>query len=1047
MSQDRERLNLVLSVAREGFWDWNLKTDQLYLSPRYCEVTGYSPIDTLFDTAFMKLIIHPDDHQLFFHALEALHQGREESLTIEYRMISKDGVMHWIECRCRKVEHDEDGTVSHLIGTIVDITDKKKREHDLHKLNHALLASNERMHLIMAATNTSIWEYDVITDTNFWPDKLWRMYGLEPYSCEATHENWLNTIIPEDRERIAQITGEDIRNGVEFNNIWRVLDPDGAIRWLMAKGTPFKDADGKVLRYAGIVLDITDRKVQEEALQESENRFRNLFEKHSSVILVLDPDTSQIVDANQAAATFYGWPLEKLRQMPFRRVTMSSPETVKRNLERFRAAEKEQGSFHHCHRHILADGSIRDVEVFSCAIPYHGKPLIYSIINDITERTQIEHALRDSEKKFRSITEQIAEMVFVTDDKGALTYVSPVVEKIFGYSASEVIRHLFTEYLAEEEVSRALAILANTLRDYFTDQVFEGRFRKKNGSLFYGEVHVRSYRDQDSSGMIGLIRDISERKAYQQELLESRQFLKTIYDDVNYSIFVVDVLPDRSYLFKGINPMHEKLTGIKSEQISGKKLEEILSPHFAALVMHHYDECIREGHPIRYEELLPFKGKETLWETVLNPVRNESGTICRIIGTSIDITERRQAEEERAQLEVQLQQSQKMEMIGRLAGGIAHDFNNMLTVILGHSEMAIELFDPSQQAYADLEAIRQAGARSADLTRQLLAFARKQIVIPKILELNSVIEHMLPMLRRLIGENIALVWIPDCKNSHLKMDPSQIDQILVNLCVNARDAITGNGTITLRTECLALPDIGRNARNSGESPVDYVRLSIRDDGGGIDKDDLHHIFEPFFTTKEQGKGTGLGLSTVYGIVKQNNGTIECQSEPGQGTIFTIQLPRYNLQPQVEQQTQAEQFRHHGHQTILLVEDQPAILKLCKSMLERNGYAVLTAESPAEALRKEANYKGTLDLLLTDVIMPEMNGSELSRQLQALRPELKTLFMSGYTDDVIIHNTLLDSGVNFIQKPFTMKSLITIVDTILNPDECEPSGATTRPLAE
>jgi nitrogen-specific signal transduction histidine kinase len=347
--------------------------------------------------------------------------------------------------------------------------------------------------------------------------------------------------------------------------------------------------------------------------------------------------------------------------------------------------------------------------------------------------------------------------------------------------------------------------------------------------------------------------------------------------------------------------------------------------------------------------------------------------------------------------------------------------------------MALELFDPSQSTYADLEAIRQAATRSADLTRQLLAFARKQIVIPKILELNSVVEHMLPMLRRLIGENIALVWIPDCKHSQLKIDPSQIDQIVVNLCVNARDAITGNGTITLKSACHSLPDIATNPPNSEDLVVDYVTLSISDDGEGIDKTDLAHIFEPFFTTKEQGKGTGLGLSTVYGIVKQNNGTIECQSKPGEGTTFTIQLPIYRAQSQMDQDIQAEQLIQHGHQTILLVEDQPAILKLCKSMLERNGYAVLTADTPSEAFSRVQNYNGTIDLLLTDVIMPEMNGSELSKQLLAVRPDLKTLFMSGYTDDVITHNTLLDNVVNFIQKPFTMKSLIAIVYKILNSD--------------
>ena len=503
------------------------------------------------------------------------------------------------------------------------------------------------------------------------------------------------------------------------------------------------------------------------------------------------------------------------------------------------------------------------------------------------------------------------------------------------------------------------------------------------------------------------------------------------YDDVNHSIFVIDVLNDGIYRFKGINPLHEKLTGISSDEIAGKTPEELLPPVFAAQVIHHYNDCLREGTSIHYEEHLPFKGNETLWETVLNPVRNESGTIHRIIGTSTDITERRQNEEERAKLEVQLQQSQKMEMVGRLAGGIAHDFNNMLTVILGHSEMALELFDPSDDVYADLEAIRQAATRSADLTRQLLAFARKQMVIPKILELNTVVEELLPMLRRLIGEHIRLLWIPDCKNSRINIDPSQIDQILVNLCVNARDAIKGNGRIILESGSHNCSDLASEAGNSDALLVDYVTLSVRDDGCGIEQNDLEHIFEPFFTTKEPGKGTGLGLSMVYGIVKQNNGIVECQSEPGMGTTIMIHLPLYKVQSKEDHDGRTEQLTRQGHQTILLVEDELPILKLCKLMLERSGYKVLATLTPAEAITTAENYNGTIELLLTDVIMPEMNGSELSKKLHASRPDLKTLFMSGFTADVIANNSLLKSGVNFLQKPFTIKSLSTAVYNILH----------------
>lgn len=456
----------------------------------------------------------------------------------------------------------------------------------------------------------------------------------------------------------------------------------------------------------------------------------------------------------------------------------------------------------------------------------------------------------------------------------------------------------------------------------------------------------------------------------------------------------------------------------------------MLPPLFAEQVIRHYDDCLREDKTIQYEESLPFKGEETLWETVLNPVRNESGTVYRIIGTSTNITERRRHEEEKAELELQLQQSQKMEMVGRLAGGVAHDFNNMLSVILGHSEMALELIDSSQSLYADLEAIRQAAIRSADLTRQLLAFARKQIVIPIIVDLNAAVEGVLPMLRRLIGENIKLVWIPDGKSPLLKIDPSQIDQILVNLVVNARDAITGNGRITIESSSHFFSDIESETGSSGNL-CDYVTLSVSDDGRGIEQNDLAHVFEPFFTTKEQGKGTGLGLAMVYGIIKQNKGLIECQSESGKGALFTIRLPIYRARLKAEQGTPSVQLSHKGYQTILLVEDEPSILNLCKIMLERNGYNVLQADTSTKAISIAETYNGTIDLLLTDIIMPELNGSELSKKLLDIRPDLKTLFMSGFTADIISHNARLDKGVNFIQKPFNVKSLTEAIYSIFN----------------
>ena len=390
-------------------------------------------------------------------------------------------------------------------------------------------------------------------------------------------------------------------------------------------------------------------------------------------------------------------------------------------------------------------------------------------------------------------------------------------------------------------------------------------------------------------------------------------------------------------------------------------------------------------------------------------------------GTVQDVTERKRAEDEKAALEAQLQQAQKMESVGRLAGGVAHDFNNMLGVILGHAELALEQVDPAQPLRDDLLAIHSAAKRSADLTRQLLAFARKQTIAPEVLDLNDEIASMLNMLRRLIGENIDLQWKPGVDLWSVKVDPSQIDQILANLCVNARDAISGIGTLTIATDNSAL-DEHYCAAHAGCAPGDYVRLAVSDDGCGMDKDTQSHLFEPFFTTKAMGEGTGLGLATVYGAVKQNSGYINVYSEPGHGTTFTIYLPRQLDRAAQMQAAGTTRTVPSGHETILLVEDEPSILALAEKMLVRQGYTVLVANTPSEAIRLAEQRPGEIHLLMTDVVMPEMNGRVLAKNLLVLYPQIKRLFMSGYTADVIAHQGVLHEGMHFIQKPFTLDNL-------------------------
>lgn len=438
-------------------------------------------------------------------------------------------------------------------------------------------------------------------------------------------------------------------------------------------------------------------------------------------------------------------------------------------------------------------------------------------------------------------------------------------------------------------------------------------------------------------------------------------------------------------------------------------------------------ECMEARIPYTTEYEFTFPDGTTGWfELRISPIPEG------IFILSLDIAERKRMEEENEKLQQRFVQAQKLESVGKLAGGVAHDFNNMLGVILGRVDIALGKVGAKQSLHSDLLEIRSAAQRSAKLTGQLLAFARRQPIDPKILDLNDIILNKLDMLRGLAGESIDLTWMPGANLGLVKMDASQIDQILANLCINARDAISGIGKITIETRNTDF-DEAYCAKHPGVLPGAYVVLTVSDDGCGIRQETLGKIFEPFFTTKNTGKGPGLGLAMIYGIIKQNNGLITVYSESGQGTSFNIYLPRYEAEGKAKQADTAIQSPQGSGETILLVEDELMILNLGREMLEALGYRVLTANTPGEALRLAQEHKGAIDMLLTDIVMPEMNGSDLAARLQATLPDLKTLFMSGYPANIISQHGILREGVKFLHKPFSKNELAgKVFETLKNP---------------
>jgi PAS domain S-box-containing protein len=519
--------------------------------------------------------------------------------------------------------------------------------------------------------------------------------------------------------------------------------------------------------------------------------------------------------------------------------------------------------------------------------------------------------------------------------------------------------------------------------------------------------------------------DIAERKRTEEALRLAHERIQRFVD----ANIVGIVVADASGKIIEANNYYLRLVGFTREELHKGQVNwlAITPPEWIPADEHAIREMRERGVCTPYEKEYVLRDGTRI--PVFLALAVMPGPEEQIAAFALNLSELKQAEAKMAKLETQLQQAQKMELVGRLAGGVAHDFNNMLEVIIGHTEMALNKVDPSLPLYADLEEILKAATRSASLTRQLLGFARKQTVTPKVLDLNAIVEGMISMLNRLIGEHIQLNWRPKAKLWPVKMDPSQIDQILANLCVNSRDAISGFGNINIETGNITIDEDYCTAHEEF-IPGEYVRLAVSDDGCGMSKEILGHLFEPFFTTKEKGKGTGLGLATVYGIIKQNNGFIDISSAPDKGTTFTLFLPRFTGRIDHVRTERTSRPAATGKKTILLVEDEPAILELITKMLELQGNTVLPASTPSKAIKLAQEHSGGIHLLMTDVVLPEMNGRDLADEMLSHYPHLKRLFMSGYTADIIAHNCVLEDGVFFIQKPFTLKELIAKVKDAL-----------------
>ena len=648
------------------------------------------------------------------------------------------------------------------------------------------------------------------------------------------------------------------------------------------------------------------------------------------------------------------------------------------------------------------------------------------------ERKRTENALRRSEERFELMARATNDAVWEWDLATQQVWWNVGVRSFLGYPADHVGLDVdwWRAHIHPEDRERIAGGIRAVLDGGGRFWIDEYRYRCADGS--YACVFDRGYVQRDDAGravrMIGAMMDITDRKRAEEALRETNETLRTLIQASPLGIAVADA-DERLRIW---NPAAERLFGWKAHEVLGRPLPALSAPAEAGLPG--LLARALEGASITGAELTcRRRDGSTLDASVsLAPLRDARGGICGAMAMAEDVTEHRVAEAQRLQLEEQLRQSQKMEAVGRLAGGIAHDFNNLLTAVSGYAELLQGRFGPDDPSRAYVDEILRSSGRASSLTRQLLAFSRRQVLQPRVLDLNAVIRGIDGLLRRLIGEHIELAATLAPALGTVKADQGQIEQVILNLAVNARDAMTpGGGRLTLETRDVDLgPDYGVRHGRPRSGP--HVMLSVSDTGCGMDAAVQAHLFEPFFTTKEQGKGTGLGLATVYGIVKQSDGDIWAYSEAGIGSTFKIYLPRLEEAPQERPAEAApgDPLRA-GHETLLVVEDSEITRRLLKEILSQRGYRLLLAADGEEALRLDAEHVEPIHLLLTDVVMPRLNGRELARRLAPRRPGLKVLFMSGYTQEAIAKHGILDPGTSFLEKPFSPDALARRIRDLLD----------------
>jgi two-component system cell cycle sensor histidine kinase/response regulator CckA len=1006
------RINDAARAASEALWDYDIATGAVWWSEGLTRLFGFAlaTVDLTFD--WWERRIHPDDRERVVESIrEALDDG-SLTWTAEYRFVGSDDVWVFVLDRASIVRTDA-GVPVRMFGSLVDITEKMRAE-------EALRHSEERFRSLVANIPEVVWTADENGNATFISPNIVSLIGFTQEEIYREGERlWYGRIHPDDVGRVREAYARLFSTGDPFDVEYRIRHKNGAWIWWHDRAVATHVRDGA--RFAdGLLSDVTKRKRAEEALRASEARFAVAFNAMPHASAIAELRSGRFVNVNEAFVEQFGYTRDEV-------VGRSSLDLGiwERAEDRTRVVTAiEAGKVV---RNFQSDvrtkaGELRSVILSFSTIDVDGEQCLLTVSNDVTERIRAQEAMVRREAQMRRLVDANLLGIFFSDFSGAITYANDAFLRIIGYSRQDLVAgNLNWRTITPSEYWPASDRADEEARQRGVYEPFEKEYIRGDGTRIPVLVGGAIFEDGEETGYgIDFVLDLTERKRAEHALRDSEARYRSMFESDLSGNYVTT--PGGKLL--ACNEAFATMHGFSSiEEAMGCSMSSLYAQPESRNVF--IDLLRQEKRLARYEFEARTRDGATL-HTIdfAEGVFDDAGELVEIRGSCFDDTKRRLLEE-------QLHQSQKMEAVGRLAGGIAHDFNNLLTVIAGYSDIMLRHLSTSDPLYCDAREIRQAAERAAGLTRQLLAFSRKQVLQPKVLNLNELLDNMQRMLRRLIGENVELDISLDRTLPNVQADPGQLEQVVVNLVVNACDAMPDGGRLAIATSTEWSAPAATTA-NAAE-PTRCVLLSVSDTGCGMDEETRTHVFEPFFTTKESGKGTGLGLATVYGIVRQSRGSIDVASEPGCGATFRMYLPAVEAKAEASPSHEESGPSHRGTETILLVEDEDSVRKLAVGTLRQCGYKVLEARGGGEALLASEQFDGRIDLVLSDVVMPQMNGRVLVERLKASRTGLKALYMSGYTDDEVLRHGVYDEGTGFIAKPFMPGELAKIVREILDGD--------------